>query len=117
MCPIVKEWINEDQKENSKTTTTDAETPMDLSFLPHLDTMIKYEIIEFIPTYAKWKSIREVDAHYERHGMPKVTNRVNELRPDQPIITIQHLIQILLMNMIFLKVNTILKQKKNQSTM
>ncbi|EFC41736.1 predicted protein [Naegleria gruberi] len=61
---------------------------LNVELIHRLDESVKYEIIEFIPTYSKWKKIAKMDKKLEQLGMSKIKKRKKEERIDSPITTI-----------------------------
>ncbi|KAG2383695.1 hypothetical protein C9374_004366 [Naegleria lovaniensis] len=59
-CGLAKQWIKNDLKKQKKQQkvrdTTCRHGELDLSLLSTLDENVKFDILEFIPTYSKWKA-------------------------------------------------------------
>src|SRR3989338_9043661 len=53
-CPLSKTWIEHDQSNQTAVDDKIVEEEIDVKLLQELDDNIRYDILEFIPTYSKW---------------------------------------------------------------
>ncbi|KAG2383692.1 hypothetical protein C9374_004363 [Naegleria lovaniensis] len=62
-CGLAKQWIKNDLKQKRKklrdSTCRNDQNELDLSWLSKLDENVKFDILEFIPTYSKWNVFKE----------------------------------------------------------
>ena len=86
-CPVVKDWIFEDIKRKQGQQTKEEE--FNLSLLSLLNDDIKFEIIEFIPTFTKWKEIAKDEQYLNAIKIPPKVNRPFHLshRVDTDLVT------------------------------
>ena len=68
VCQTVKDWIFNDMKR--KKQVEKKEEAFDMSLLDRLDDNIKFEIIEFMPTYTKWQELKKEEDYLQSIGFP-----------------------------------------------
>ncbi|KAG2373646.1 hypothetical protein C9374_011935 [Naegleria lovaniensis] len=79
VCDLAKRWIYDDQKNKKKNqqqySTAAHHDVLDIKLLSLLDENIKYDIMEYIPTYSRWSSLERNDQFMDEIGVPYRTNR------------------------------------------
>jgi len=73
VCQQTRDWIFQDMKKKASVSKKDEE--FDLSLLSLLDDDIKFEIIEFIPTYSKWSDFRKEEEYLQNIEYPYKIDR------------------------------------------
>ena len=86
-CSTVKEWIRTDQEKAIENPQIDHNEEIDVKLLQLLDMNICYEIIEFIPTFSKYKSIRKDEDRLASIKFPHPIERTNSFRIDSSFVT------------------------------
>ncbi|EFC45177.1 predicted protein [Naegleria gruberi] len=84
MCDRIRRWIKQDE---SRGCSVASEEVINVDLLRKLDDNIKYDIMEFIPTFSKWKQFNLEREYLKRINFPKEIIHSNEYYLDSNLVT------------------------------
>lgn len=95
-CDLAKRWMYGDQQQNKKMMkkkdyhdmTISAPQQLDTHLLLLLDDNLKYDIVEFIPTYSRWPSLKQNDQFMDEMDIP-YDYKKNDDEDQQRVISLQ----------------------------